>query len=441
MTWPTWLVANHALFATATLVVLLLARSILRERRPAASAFAWLLILVFVPYLGIPLYLALGGRKIPRRARAKRAFAELSPRERSHSATRIDWLDDGELAYAAFLRGIEEARRSIHVCTFVIGDDEAGRSLLTAMVRRAREGLEVRLLLDDFLRLRAPRALLAELERAGGRVERFMPLVHLPFRARTNLRNHRKIAVFDGERAIVGGMNLAEEYLGPTPLPERWRDLSLWLEGEVAGALDAIFRADWAFACGHEEPNDAASTASSGPIQLEVLPSGPDAPTDPIYEALLTAIYRADRSIDISTPYFVPDAPLLQALAAARRRGVDVQLFVPRRSNHALADQVAAPMLRELQAAGATIWCYPRMLHAKAVCIDGAWAAVGSANFDMRSLFLDYEIVVRLRDSTEIEHLQRWFAATRAASSAGVAAPTFWQRRIEGLAWLLSPLV
>lgn len=444
MTWPTWLVANHVVLAATCLITLGLSRALLRERRPAASTFAWLLLLLFVPYVGIPLYLALGPRKIPKRARGKRALRDESNLRQIHHASRLQWLDDGVSAYQAFLRGIEQAQTSIRIVTFVLGNDEAGRSLIEAMVRRARAGVEVRLLLDDFLRLRAPRDLLAELTRAGGKVERFMPLLHLPFRAQTNLRNHRKIAVFDGERAIVGGMNLALEYLGPTPDPTRWRDLSLWVEGEAARALETIVRADWEFASGEAlaaSPSGANAEDGAEAIPLTVVPSGPDAATDPIYEALLTAIYRADRSLWISTPYFVPDAALQQAVFAARRRGVDVQIFVPRHSNHALADRVAAPSLRELEAAGAKIWCLPHMLHAKAVCVDGSWGVVGSANFDMRSLFLDYEIVLFFQRPAELERLTRWFDETRAQSELGMAPATFWQRRSEGFAWLLSPLL
>ena len=442
MTLPAWLVANHVALFVVGVIALGLSRSVLQQRRPAATSFAWILLLVFVPYLGIPRYRALGGRKISSRARGKRGLRDESDLQRVHHASKLEWLDDGVVAYQAFLRGIEEAHTSIRIVTFVLGDDDAGRSLLAAMTRRAKEGLEVRLLLDDFLRLRAPRGLLAELVLAGGRVERFMPLLHVPFRARTNLRNHRKIAVFDGTRAIVGGMNLAEEYLGPTPNPDRWRDLSLWLEGDAARALDAIVRADWQYACNEElHPVPHPLGPGEDAIPLKVVPSGPDAVTDPIYEALLTAIYRADRSVWLSTPYFVPDAALLQAVSAALRRGVEVQIFVPRNSNHALADRVAWPSLRELEAAGAKIWCYPHMLHAKAVCVDGTWGVVGSANFDMRSLFLDYEIVLFFERAAEVTRLAQWFDATRALSELGMAPATFWQKRTEGFAWLLSPLL
>ncbi|HEX4048214.1 MAG TPA: phospholipase D-like domain-containing protein, partial [Elusimicrobiota bacterium] len=209
-----WAVGHHVSSVLMDLLVLWFAASVLRQRRPVGSAFAWLLAILLVPYLGIPLYLMFGGRKFKLRASSKSAIPvpEIGVLD---SAERVEWLDDGVRAYEALLGEILRAKRSIRVATFVIGGDETGRSLLEALARRAREGLEVRLLLDDLLRFEAPREALADLRAAGGRVERFMPLLHVPFRGQANLRNHRKIAAFDGERAIVGGMNLAGEYMGP----------------------------------------------------------------------------------------------------------------------------------------------------------------------------------------------------------------------------------
>src|SRR5262249_45993334 len=152
--------------------------------------------------------------------------------------------------YERFLKEILSAKETIHLVTFVIGDDRTGASLVLALAKRAEEGVQVCLLVDDLLRARAPHAELARLRAAGGKVLRFMPLFHVPFRGQANLRNHRKIAVFDGQRAIVGGMNLADEYMGPEPSDDRWRDLSLVLEGDAARVLDTIFRADWEFASG-----------------------------------------------------------------------------------------------------------------------------------------------------------------------------------------------
>ena len=345
-----WLVAHHVVTVLVAVLTAGLSAAVLGQRRPTGSAYAWLLVLLFVPYLGIPLYVVFGGRKSRRRARSKSPLPEGVVGVASAHAHRIPettartvaWLDDGVAAYETFLREIRGAERSIHIVTFVVADDPTGCTLLEALAERAAAGVEVRLLLDDFLRFHAPRRLLRKLEAAGGEVRRFMPLFHLPFRGRGNLRNHRKIALFDGARAIVGGMNLADDYMGPLPSPTRWRDLSAVVTGDAVGPLGAIFDADWDFS-GPPSPAARASVARvallaqheesrtppPAPAPLRVVPSGPDAPNDAIYDAFLTAIFRAETRFWVATPYFVPDEPLTRALTVAAHRGVDVRIFVP----------------------------------------------------------------------------------------------------------------
>jgi len=321
--------------------------------------------------------------------------------------------------------------------TFLVGDDETGCSLIEALTRRAREGLEVRLLIDDLLRFHAPHGKLRELVAAGARVERFMPLVHLPFRGHGNLRNHRKIALFDGERAIVGGMNLGGEYMGPSPDPKRWRDVSLLVEGEAVSELDAIVVADWQFACA--ESLTPAARSERGPIAVQVVPSGPDSESDPIYDADLTAIFRAEKRIWIATPYFVPDEALVRALVIAVRRGVDVRVVTPERSNHLLSDMASGSCLRDLSTAGVTIRRFGKMLHAKTLLVDDSLAVVGSANFDMRSLFLNYEIALFFSGRAEVERLSRWFEDTFVETSLGPPRAGLWRAALDDVARLIAP--
>ena len=440
------------------LLVLWFAASVLRRRRPVGSAVAWLLAILFVPYLGIPLYLMFGGRKFQLMARAKAEIPvpvgrpdatveSAGPRPVDSwglglltSADRVEWLDDGVRAYEVLLGEILQAKRTIRIVTFVVGNDETGLRLIEALSRRAREGIEVRLLVDDLLRFEAPRAPLAGLKAAGGRVERFMPLLHVPFRGQANLRNHRKIAVFDGERAIVGGTNLAAEYMGPTPRAERWRDLSILIVGQAVATLDAIFRADWEFASG-EVLATFDKALARGPVPIRVVPSGPDSASDPIYDAMLAMIFRAQRRFWVATPYFVPDETLARALAVAARRGVEVLVAVPVRSNHPLADLVAGPYLRDLAESGVKVRRVPRMLHAKTVLVDDAVAAVGSANFDMRSLFLDYEIALFFTGSAEIAFMAAWFGETIKDGVSGPPAAGTLRSGLESVARLLAPLL
>jgi len=438
-----WILTYHAVSIATGVLVLLLARSLLRQRRPASNMIAWLLAIVLIPYLGIPLYLIFGGRKLSARSLAKqRLDAGSEPRDTGQAPTSLNtvrWLDDGVLAYDCFLAEIRNAQRTIRICTFVLADDDAGRPLVRALIDRARQGLEVRLLIDDLLHFHVPHGLLRELSSAGARVERFMPLLHLPFRGHTNLRNHRKIAVFDGQRAIIGGMNLGHEYLGPTPDPERWRDLSLLLAGAAVAELDAVFRADWEFACG--ERLSPAEPLAAGEIAVRVVPSGPDTARDAIYDADLSAIFRAERRIWIATPYFVPDEVLLRALMIAVRRGVEVRVLTPARSNHSLSDFAAGSCLRDLSAGGVIIQRFGKMLHAKTLLIDDSLCVVGSANFDMRSLFLNYEIALFFSGRAEVERLAEWFGASFAGCSLGPPRAGAFRALADDLARLVAPLL
>ncbi len=436
-----WFLTHSVVSIATDLLVLWFVLSLLRQRRPAGNTIAWLLSVLLIPYLGIPLYLVIGGRKLAQRGKQLLAVepkcGALGVPETSLDS--VEWLDDGVRAFEGFMSQIRGARRSIRIVTFVVIDDQTGRALVQALLERAREGLEVRLLIDDLLRFHAPRALLRELVAAGGRVERFMPLLHVPFRGHGNLRNHRKIALFDGQRAIVGGMNFGREYMGPAPDPERWRDLSLLVGGAAVIELDRVFRADWQFACA--EVLTAAGELPAGAIPVSVVPSGPDAASDPIYDADLTAIFRAERRIWIATPYFVPDEALLRALMIAVRRGVEVRVLTPARSNHALSDYAAASCLRDLSAAGVIIQRFGKMLHAKTLLVDTSLCVVGSANFDMRSLFLNYEIALFFSGSAEIERLARWFEAGFADSSVGPPRAGVLRSALDDAARLVAPLL
>jgi cardiolipin synthase len=444
---PHWFLTHHAVSIISNLMVIVLVVSLLRQRaRPVGNAIAWLLSIILIPYFGIPLYLVFGGRKLKRRVQRKRrlepdAIAKggaLESRAPS-SLHSVQWLDDGVLAYETFLREIQNAQRSIRIVTFVLADDDAGRPLVAALLERARAGLEVRLLIDDLLRFHAPRGQLRELVAAGARVERFMPLVHLPFLGHNNLRNHRKIALFDGKRAIAGGMNLGHEYMGPTADPQRWRDLSLLVEGEAVHELDAVFRADWEFACG--EVLSEPSKVPAGAIAVRVVPSGPDSASDPIYDADLTAIFRAEQRIWIATPYFVPDDALLRALVIAVRRGVDVRVLTPTHSNHLLSDLASASCLRDLSAAGVAIHQFGKMLHAKTLLVDDSLCVVGSANFDMRSLFLNFEIALFFSGAAEVERLKSWFEAGFPTCRVGPSAVGPIRSAIDDVARLIAPLL
>ena len=452
----THLIVSHLSTILGFVMALLLLATSVANRRAPGTTFAWLLAVVLVPYVGVPLYLVFGGRKLRHRG-GKAGLYTPAPSSEPHdtiasmlcasgappprTGNRFELLGTGEAAFATILETLESATRSIHISTLILGVDEVGDALLHVLERKAKAGVEVRVLLDSLFKRRAGRRRLMSLLEAGGRVAWFMPVWHLPFRRqlRANLRLHRKIILVDGQAAIVGGMNLAHEYMGPTPADERWRDLSARIHGPAVADLAAVFRADWAFAA-HEQLAAPAPQPAAGDTTLQVVGSGPDVADDLIYDAFLTAVFSARRRLWIATPYFVPDEGLLRALVLAVRRGVDVRILVPARSNHRTADYAGASYLRALAAAGGKIRCYePAMMHGKVILVDDAVAAIGSANLDMRSLFLNYEVAVFVSESPELATLDAWFSE-QLSHTVPLAPAGRFKLMLESVARLVGPL-
>jgi len=460
-------IAHHLSTLLGFVLALLLFSHVLLEKRSPSSTLAWILFIFFVPYLGIPFYLVFGGRKMARLMKAKDFLyeGEGDPRESAsnHIAEKIlagsgvppacrgnqvTLLETGEKAYASLIQLIEGAEQSLQVATFILGNDPVGHDILERLGKKAAEGVQVRLLLDAFGCFGFPRQRLARFREQGGELARFMPMLHFPFRGRSNLRNHRKMAIADRKYAILGGMNLAEEYMGPVPLASRWRDLSLRLEGPGVGAVDNVFQSDWEFAAKSStsvSPSDdevKRDTSSAGPITVQVAGSGPDSDGDPLYDAYLTEIFRSTKRIWIATPYFVPDDAITRGLELAARRGVDVRILVPRESNHRLADLARGSCLRQIEQAGGKIHLFNGgMMHAKATLIDDDCAVVASANLDMRSLFLNYEIAVFLYSGESVDQLSEWFISLGKESTVGCPKVARARELMEGMARLVSPLL
>ena len=452
---------SYVLTALSFLLVLLLSSRLLRERRAPGATLAWLLAMILIPYVGVGLFLALGGRKLKKIRREKddlytprepgvvgTALRTMSALERMlhqsgvpprSNGNTLDVLPDGETTYVEYLSAIRGARRTIHLASFILTLDATGMEILTALEERARAGVEVRLLLDGLGSFWTFRYRLRALRAAGGRIAYFLPLFHVPFFGHSNLRNHRKLLIVDERVALLGGMNLALAYLGPTPDPKRWTDLDVKVSGPVLGDLVALFCADWEFASGEELARaEVPESAASGSATLQVIASGPDVVGDPLYDAILSAIFDAKERIWIATPYFIPDDALAKALEISAKRGVEVRLIIPRRSNHSLADLSRGAYLRQFVRAGGHIEYFQgAMLHAKTVIVDDQYAVVGSANFDMRSLLLNFEVCLVLYSRAEIDAVGNWFRATRAISRPEPLATGFGVETLEGIGRLI----
>ena len=459
-----WILSHVVLLVGFLLAVPVIAQMI-RQRRSPAGSLAWLLVMALAPYFGVPLYLALGGRKMRRLADSKAALQlpghapppseDIPDMDRllrsfgipgASAGNRMKLCRSGEEGYAALAEMIEQARESLWVSTFILHPDAVGRDIIDRLSRRAAAGVEVRVLLDGVGSLHTGKRALAPLTEAGGEAAFFMPVLHRPFRGRTNLRNHRKAVVADGCRVWAGGTNIATEYIGPTHVPLRWRDLSFLLEGPASQHYIAIFRSDWKFATGRVLPArpDGGKMPSTpkGDATVQVVPSGPDVSGDPLYSALVSAVFKARSHVWIVTPYFVPDETLAQALYLAAHRGIDVQVLIPETSNHRLADMARGTYLRDLQEAGGQVLLYQGgMVHGKALLADDNLAVIGSANFDMRSLFLNYETGLVVYSRPEVRDIHDWIRDLATGCRRGVDAVGVFRDLAEGVVRMVAPML
>jgi cardiolipin synthase len=439
---------GHSVLVALGLLVYVMATRIGRQRRHPSAALSWVLGIVAFPYVAVPLFLLVGTRKFARPLRQPHqplalpdgpgpqwagpvlASMGLAPAVRN---AQVAFHADGPEALQALLDIVASAHHRLDVCTFVLGHDEVGQRVAQALALAAQRGVATRLLIDAVGSLQTPRGMLRGLAASGVKVRHFMPLLHNPMRGRTNLRNHRKLAVADGERLWSGGRNLAGEYFVEQGGEPAWVDLSYCAHGPLAALAQAQFKADWRAATGRvrftraPQPPEALAGPADG-VPTQWIPSGPDHADDTVHALLLAGAYHARQRIVAVTPYFVPDDALLDAWCMACRRGVEVSLLMPARSNHRLADWARERALRQLAEAGGQVWLAPHMLHAKAVLIDDDLALSGSLNLDARSLFLNYEVMTAFYGEAQLRWLSDWCAAHIAKARPYHARRPSWAR-------------
>ncbi len=443
--WYPRLTAHSLVIAISVLTYVLTTRAE-RERRPPAIAIAWVLGMLALPYLALPMYLLFGRRKLQRR---KKQAAQLPPHAEHWAADLIDSFDlpaatpaairmhhDGGESAAALFEIMDAAEHRLDVCTYILGNDAFGHAALERLMACASRGVQVRLMIDGVGALQLPRARFQQLEQAGVATAIFSPLFARRTQGPRNLRNHRKMAVADGKAIWAGGRNLAAEYFTGTTRTPPWGDLTFDLRGDVAHAAETQFESDWVWAGGRPASQErwemvaanlavAASTPRRTPSPgavltatsasqdgiAQFLPSGPDQTEDTVHALLIDGCFHARERIVAVTPYFVPDASLETALRLAARRGVKVDLCIPAKSNHRLADFARSRSLRALAQVGVNVHLLPAMNHAKAIVFDRSLAVSGSVNLDSRSLLLNYESAVVFYSEAQIDWLAQWIEA------------------------------
>lgn len=428
------------------------------NRRPSA-AIAWVLTIIFIPFLGALAYFLVGRDRLPaRRVRQQREVNALmlarteGPWSLSHSDEWPSWLhttvrlnttlgalpmvggnraaliDDYRGSFDRMIEVVDSAESTVHVEFYILVLDDATRPFFDALARARARGVVVRVLFDHVASFLSPnRAETAEaLRRMGAEVEAMLPL--RPFRGqwqRPDLRNHRKIVVVDGRIGFTGSQNLIDEsYLKPKNIARglRWLELMVELEGPVVRELDAVFVTDWYAETGVLLPLDTrpiSIAADPSLLDAQVLPSGPSFDADNNLKLFTALIHKADRRVSIASPYFVPDESLLLAMTTAAARGLDVELFVSELGDQKLVHHAQRSYYEALLRAGVAIYQYrpPVVLHAKHFTIDDDVAVIGSSNMDVRSFSLNMEASVLVHGSSFVERMRSVENDYKAAST------------------------
>jgi len=464
-------VQSNFVTVVGVLFALIVMGRLMIEKRSPGNIFAWGLLILFLPLIGVPLYLIFGGRKSRRLVRRKldiqrMAYRLITGKEPpvgdtdeppplprvTHRENSFQLLSNGLDTYRALLRQIAQARTRIHIETFILGKDKVTEKVIAQLAERAKAGVEVRLLIDA-VGSRGAWKYTKPLREAGGHVARFMPSV-VNFRSSmsANLRNHRKIAVFDDATAIIGGQNIEIRGIGPSDDAKANIDFSAVISGPVVGSLTRTFISDWCFAA-KEDPRQfqdliAFVPPPAGDVTMESIASGPDIAGDILWERILLLINTAQTDCLIMTPYFVPDEVTFRNIEIKAKSGHRVRIVVPEHSNHTMVDLARNSYLHTLQKAGCEILMYrgDEMLHAKLFIIDHSTALMGSVNLDMRSLFVNFEIGMLITSEDAVRSLEDWVnrdilpqcvgyeETSQSRSSAN-------RRLLEDAAHLISPLL
>lgn len=404
---------------------------VLLTKRQVQARAGWVGLVWLAPVIGSALYLLLGINRIRRRAVAmhrRRPVPQGAPavvpvsggdlpdslrvinrvinqvtRRPVLAGNRITPFDDGRTACAAMLAAISRAQHSISFCTYIFDTDEAGIAFIDALAAAQDRGVDVRVLVDAVgLRYSLFDPADRRMAARGIPVRRFLPPrflpTHLPY---ANLRNHRKIMVIDGMTGFTGGMNVRAGHLHPPKHPDAIHDLHFELQGPVVGQLQRSFLEDWLFASGEELAGERWFPALQpcGETLARGISDGPDEDYDKLFWAYMAGINGAQKSLYVLTPYFLPEPELSAALQAAAMRGVDVNIVLPEHSNLPLVDWASAGVVESLLAHGCRVWLTPPPFdHGKLFLVDDAWALIGSANWDPRSLRLNFEFSVECYD-------------------------------------------
>ena len=438
-------------FIIISLNILLAITIIFLERRDATSTWAWILVLFFIPLAGFFLYLLLGrqlrkkhlfrwdGRKdigidkliqYQIDAIANDTFEYRNPQVEKYDEmifmhlrnndavltqdNAVQIFHDGVDKFEHLIQDIERARDHIHIQYYIFKLDQLGQRIYRALVKKAKQGVKVRVLYDEMGSRTTKRRHFKELVDAGGEVEIFFPSILPLINPRLNYRNHRKIVVIDGKIGFIGGFNVGDEYLGLKDRFGYWRDTHLRIEGSAVHPLQTRFILDWNQATTahtiHYANRYFPIIPRKGAVSMQIVSSGPDSEWEQIKNGYLKMISMAKRYIYIQSPYFIPDQSFMDTIRIACLSGIDVRIMIPNKPDHMFVYWATFSYVGQLLEAGAKIFHYERgFIHAKMIVVDDEVSTVGTANIDLRSFRLNFEVNAFIYDRKVSHHLAELF--------------------------------
>lgn len=473
----------QTLFAVLTvlgyvLTLALLPKVLLTPKRQPVSTVAWMMAIVTMPFLGAFLFLIFGINRVERRVRGRRAvnrgISRTAPEIASHLVAqerlnpvqqdllhvaeriahtratmdnRVQILTDARKTFDDIEAAIASARHSIHLEYYIWQPDRLGTEIRNLLIEKAREGVTIRFLYDAIGSGRLTRRFLQPMRDVGIHVATFVPGQSIYERLSINLRSHRKIVIVDGAIGFTGGMNVGDEYLGRDPFFGVWRDTHLRLQGPAILQLQDVFATDWRYATGEEL--DAAEfpvPLDMGNHCAQIVAGGPDDYNEVFHSLMFVAINRAVHQVTLATSYFVPTPALVSALECAALRGVRTRVMISGPKTYWATRHAARSYFDTLLAAGVEIYEYQvGQFHPKVLTVDQCWSLVGTANFDARSLYLNFEVGAILYDTSLSEELEHQFDldipnAWRIERATWSQRST-WERLKESLCKMFSPVL
>lgn len=469
----------HWLFLVVySIIIIITMVRVLMDNRQPAKTMAWMLVLMFIPFLGIILYIFFGQNTRKERKIWQQSLDQLTKRSMLEFVEQKDFnipeeyrtisnlfmnqnlalpfknneveiYTSGYDFFPSLLMEIGKAEHHIHIDTFIISDDPLGRIIADALIDKARQGVEVRLIYDDVGSWRTPNSFFMRMRNEGIEVYAFMPVRFPAFTSRVNYRNHRKICVIDGEVGFIGGMNIARRYVQGTP-KQSWRDTHVKLTGAAVYGLQRAFLVDWYFVSKvliTERSYYPEIIIGQNNSLVQVVTSSPTSLWPEIEQGYVRILTNAKHYVYMETPYFLPTDPILFAMRVAALSGVDVRLMIPYETDTKVVEWASRSYVIEASKAGVKILLYRKGFnHSKLLVSDDAMATIGSTNVDFRSFENDFEANAFFYDKKIALQVKEIFLADQKDSidlddvRRFIKKP-FLQRLWESFVRLLSPLL